>query len=327
LADEILVSILCITYNHIDYISKAIDGFLKQKTDFCYEIIIHDDASTDKTAEIVLGYAKRYPDLIKTIIQKENQKSKGVKIFATYLFPAAAGKYIALCEGDDYWTNPLKLQRQVDFMKSNPSCSMCFHAADVIDVRTDRKIGVIRPFKKTNILPSEKLFFGGGNDVPTASILFLKKFVKDLPGFYFECPVGDHPLALLLSHHGKIGYIDHVMSVRTMWVPDSWNTRFISAKDDVKRISHIRAIIKLLVDYDIYTDHRYRIQIRKRIMSGEIEILQIQNKDPFSDDKFLELFSSFNKLDQYKIRIGFRLPILTNKYIKIKNWLSSLFIK
>jgi len=102
-----LVSICCLTYNHAPYIRDAIEGFLMQKTNFPVEILIHDDASTDGTADIIREYETRYPDIIKPIYQTENQYSKGVKISWEYQFSRARGKYIALCEGDDYWTDKL----------------------------------------------------------------------------------------------------------------------------------------------------------------------------------------------------------------------------
>lgn len=123
-----LVSICSITYNHAPYIRQCLDGFLMQKTNFKYEIIIHDDASTDGTTEIIKEYAEKYPDLITPIFQSENQYSKGVRgFYARFVYPLAKGKYIALCEGDDYWTDPLKLQKQVDFLEANPEYVMCTH--------------------------------------------------------------------------------------------------------------------------------------------------------------------------------------------------------
>lgn len=113
---NILVSISCITYNHEPYIRECLDGFIMQKTDFAFEVLIHDDASTDKTADIIREYEAKFPNLIKPIYQTENQFSKKVgSINAKFNYPRAKGKYIALCEGDDYWTDPLKLQKQVDF--------------------------------------------------------------------------------------------------------------------------------------------------------------------------------------------------------------------
>ena len=126
-----LVSVCTLAYNHEPYIRECLDGILMQKTNFAFELLIHDDASTDGTADIIREYETKYPDIIKPIYQTENQYSKGVKVSLTYQFPRAKGKYIALCEGDDYWTDPLKLQKQVDFMEANSEIPCCFHIVDI----------------------------------------------------------------------------------------------------------------------------------------------------------------------------------------------------
>lgn len=123
----ILVSISCITYNHAPYIRECLDGFMMQQTNFPFEVLIHDDASTDGTTEIIQEYAEKYPDIIKPLYEEENQWVKGRRGSAVFNFPRAQGKYIALCEGDDYWTDPLKLQKQVDFLESHPDYVMCTH--------------------------------------------------------------------------------------------------------------------------------------------------------------------------------------------------------
>ncbi|OWU91982.1 MULTISPECIES: glycosyltransferase [unclassified Flavobacterium] len=115
-----IVSILCDTFNHEKFITETLEGFLNQKTTFPFEIIVHDDASTDNTASIVTEFAQKYPLIIKTVLQKENQYSQKINFWSDITFPMAQGKYIALCEGDDYWIDELKLQKQVDFLESNP---------------------------------------------------------------------------------------------------------------------------------------------------------------------------------------------------------------
>lgn len=120
-----LISICCITYNHGSFIRKCLDGFLMQQCNFEYEILIYDDASTDNTQSVIREYQEKYPEIIKPIFQEENQYSKGVRgMMAKFNFPRAKGKYIALCEGDDYWTDPFKLQKQVDFLEANPEYSL-----------------------------------------------------------------------------------------------------------------------------------------------------------------------------------------------------------
>ena len=131
-----LLSIICITYNHKDFIRQALEGFVMQKTNFKFEVLIHDDASTDGTADIIREYEAKYPDIIKPIYQKENQFSKGVHILKTFIYPRVLGKYVALCEGDDYWTDPNKLQKQVDFLEAHPEYSGCFHVLAIINKTT-----------------------------------------------------------------------------------------------------------------------------------------------------------------------------------------------
>ena len=129
-----LLSISCLTFNHVFFIKKCLDGFLMQKTTFPIEVIIHDDCSTDGTREIIEEYSRKYPDIIFPIFQTENQYSNGVRGFmARFNFPRCRGKYIALCEGDDYWTDPYKLQKQVDFLEANDDYVICGHDAKVID--------------------------------------------------------------------------------------------------------------------------------------------------------------------------------------------------
>lgn len=124
---EVMVSIKCLTYNHEPYIRQCLEGFVKQKTNFRFEAIVHDDASTDKTAEIVKEYAEKYPSIIKPIFEVENQYSKRDGTLTKIVNAHMRGKYVAMCEGDDYWTDPLKLQKQVDFMEANEEYAICCH--------------------------------------------------------------------------------------------------------------------------------------------------------------------------------------------------------
>nr|WP_315217633.1 glycosyltransferase [uncultured Flavobacterium sp.] len=120
------VSVICTAYNQENYIIDALEGFVNQKTNFPFEIIVHDDASTDKTASLIREFEIKYPNLFVTIYQNENQYSKKNGDVGKIVFGFARGKYVALCEGDDYWTDPLKLQKQVDFLEANPDYSICW---------------------------------------------------------------------------------------------------------------------------------------------------------------------------------------------------------
>ena len=128
-----LVSVCCITFNHARYIRACLDGFVMQKTNFSFEVLVNDDCSTDGTIDILKEYAEKYPDIIKPIFHDENQYSKGIRrILATFVYPRAKGKYVALCEGDDYWTDSLKLQKEVNFLEANLDYGLVYTGARVL---------------------------------------------------------------------------------------------------------------------------------------------------------------------------------------------------
>lgn len=128
---EVMVTINCVTYNHAKFLRDALEGFVSQQTTFRVEAIVHDDCSTDGTTEILKEYAEKYPSIIKPIFEEENQYSKGGGSLSQIMSMHRRGKYVAMCEGDDYWTDPLKLQKQVDFLESHPDYQMCFHGSMV----------------------------------------------------------------------------------------------------------------------------------------------------------------------------------------------------
>ena len=212
-SNDILVSICCLTYNHGQYIRQCLDGFMMQKTTFPFEVLIHDDASTDRTADIIHEYEAKYPDIIKPIYQKENQYSKGVRISPTFQYPRAKGKYIALCEGDDYWIDPYKLQKQVDFLEDHSEYSMCFHNAMV---HWENGQFLDAPFAKleNRDYAGEEIYENW--IVPTASVVFRKSSLtskyeerRKNPAVIF----GDIILFLSLAEEGKVHAFKEMMSV------------------------------------------------------------------------------------------------------------------
>ena len=209
------VSISCITYNHANFIRETINGFLMQKTTFPIEILIHDDASTDGTVEIIREYEKKHPDLIFPIYQTVNQYSQGIKISSTHQFPRARGKYIALCEGDDFWTDPLKLQKQVDFLETNAEYILCFHKVKAL---VDNKLQEDEVLEKRHqkIIDKNSLttfdLLKHGNFIHTCSVVFRNNPIK-FPFEYDYSPVGDYFLFILLSETGLLYRIDDYMGV------------------------------------------------------------------------------------------------------------------
>lgn len=150
-----VVSVCCITFNHSEFIRACLDGFLSQETNFQFEIIINDDCSTDGTKEIILEYASKHPGIIVPVFHRENKYSQGIRgMFINYVFPKARGKYIAMCEGDDYWTDPLKLQKQFDFLENNPSYGMIAGGFIARDIQQGTDEIVIEKYSDTkNAIP------------------------------------------------------------------------------------------------------------------------------------------------------------------------------
>ena len=199
-----LISICCITFNQERYIKKTIEGFLKQKITYPIEIVIHDDASTDNTAKIIREYEKKYPDIIKPIYQNENQYSKGVK--PDFNFPRAKGKYIALCEGDDYWTDPLKLQKQVDFLEKNDEYILTYHKT--------------RKVNEEGVLIMDEVD-AVNHDLDVDQLKCVEEYIQTCTVVFRHIPLkptdelkkaynGDAVLWHLLSFHGKSKYLQNV---------------------------------------------------------------------------------------------------------------------
>lgn len=218
-----LVSVVSITYNHEPYIRDCLEGFLIQKTNFPVEFIVHDDASTDHTADIMREYYEKRPDLFHVIIERENLYSQHKPILPP-LYKMAQGKYIAFCEGDDYWTDPLKLQKQFDFMEKNNGYSCCFHNAMLLNATTGAKKKYYkRKLKKDWTL--RDVIAGGGGLMPTASMFFRSEYLEGFSELRAGCPVGDYPLAIHLAQSGLAYYDQKIMSVYRTSVPGSWSIR------------------------------------------------------------------------------------------------------
>jgi glycosyltransferase involved in cell wall biosynthesis len=226
-----LVSIVCPTYNHERFVHDAIEGFLAQITLFPFEIIIHDDASTDSTVQIVRHCSERFPRIIRTIFQRENQFSKGRKILPIVL-SHVRGRYVALCEGDDYWTDPFKLQKQKDFLYENPSFSTCIHNVKVIyeDLSLDSHPHFLPkecgphtyPKPKQKAMLSDLM---NGNFIPTPSVMFRSGIFQKFPPWFDKCSMGDWPLHVLNTKYGGgIGYLDEMMGVYRVHSKGLWSS-------------------------------------------------------------------------------------------------------
>lgn len=284
--DKPLVSISCITYNHGLYIKECLDGFLKQKTDFPFEILINDDASSDDTVKIIKEYEAKYPDIIKPIYQLENQYSKGQRgISIKYNFQRAKGKYIAMCEGDDYWTEPLKLQKQVDFLENNKGYILSFH--DAVESENNEIIYN----NNRNDLCEEDLILN--SHLHTSTILFrwnenIREKTKDI-----SVVNGDTALYSVLGHFGKGKYIHNISpSVYRIHEGGVWSGK----KIEYKLKSAIETYYWILQHSNI----KYHKALREKILKKSVSLAVVQR----ASKKWRSLFKNFNNIIVLSIKTG-----------------------
>jgi len=209
----IKVSVNIVTYNQARFIAEAIESALAQETTFPYEIIVADDCSTDGTREIIERYQEQYPDKIRAILHRTNLGGAG-KFNAISAIEASRGDYIATMDGDDYWTHPGKLQKQVAFLDAHPECSTCFHNAHIIWEDGSFAPEVVNGPDQKEISTVEDLV---GEDeiwfMATSSVMFRNGLLKEYPDWFYQSKSGDIPRYILLAKKGKIGYLPDVMSV------------------------------------------------------------------------------------------------------------------
>jgi len=294
---ECLVSISCITYNHVHYIAQAIDGFLMQKTAFPFEVLVHDDASTDGTADIIREYERKHPDLIFPIFQAENQYSKGIRgMSVRFNSPRARGKYIALCEGDDYWTDPLKLQKQVDFLEANPEYTLCCGAYQTLNASTG-ELNVVNLYdriKRNNYLASS---FNGASFgleemehtwlVATHTVLYLKdalqefatkdyRYSRDINLYYHIVKTGkafylNDMLGVYRIHDGGV-HSGNLGRVENNLVYQCRRELYEKNGDEFTRRTYLRTVMRLF-GYDLF--HAYEGNTIKRRLGLLREALQL----------------------------------------------------
>jgi len=203
------VSVLLTTYNHETYIAQAIDSVLMQETNFDFEIVIMEDCSTDRTRDIVISYQRKYPDTIRLILSKENNCDNSNLVTA---WLTSSSPYVALLDGDDYWTSPLKLQKQVNFLDAHPECAICFHNVTIL-YEGGGQDPWLASVNQKEISTLEDLL-AAGNFIPCSSTLVRRGLLEHFPDWYCSYGMsGDTELNILAAEHGKIGYLDAVMGV------------------------------------------------------------------------------------------------------------------
>lgn len=274
-----VVSISCAAFNHEAYVEDTLEGFLIQETDFPFEILIHDDASTDGTANIIREYETRYPKLIKPIYQTENQYTKGVKISAEFNFPRAKGEYIALCEGDDYWITVDKLQVQIDAMRQYPNINISFHPALQVNGHVLNKNKKLCDYGDgIKVFTTEEVILGGGGFMPTASLMIKKDIISELPDWFHKyAPVGDIYLQIISSVKYGALYLPFFGSIYRQNIEGSWSSKQKSVTREyieTVAVSHEKCLIALDLSYKSYYKDSIYIAIANELVACSLIALK-----------------------------------------------------
>ena len=287
-----LLRVNCATYNHAGFITKAMDGFCMQETSFPFVCVIVDDASTDGEQDIIKHYLEDNFDLDNKSIVSRDETEDYFRIFAQhkvntncyfsvyflkynhysakktkrpYFDRVSNVKYIAMCEGDDYWIHPRKLQMQVDFLDNHPNNSGCIHAYKREDYQGNGLSStVIHKYPQTiAAIPTEEVICGKRQFCATASWVYRASAAANYPEWAKQAPVGDKPLKLVLFSRGPIAYIDEVMSVYRVGVPGSWTVRVFRDRKAEKKSR--KGQMKIVKDFDEWTQGKYHKYVRRNL--------------------------------------------------------------
>lgn len=283
---DIMVSVCMITYKHEDFIKQAIEGVLMQKTTFQIELVIGEDCGPDLTREICIAYKKKYPNIIRLNLPEKNLGAQQ-NFISTYNL--CIGKYIALCEGDDYWIDENKLQKQVDFMEEKPDFSLCSHASYVLMCGNLDEYNSEKTEYTIDDIIAGKFYF------ITASFLFRRDcFI--IPDWFYKVKHGDYALELIVSLKGKIGYLpDNYMSV--------YRRHLGGITTLMKPFFQTRWLIYLFFEFDRFTNYTYKKQILKRIKSLYKEQIHLAWIYSFRKDTLILLFfQQFRRISPFLIK-------------------------
>lgn len=289
-----LVSICCITYNQEEYLRQSIEGFLMQETSFPYEIVIHEDASTDGTANIIREYEEKNPEIIKPIYQTENQYSKESMLPFITTLRAAKGDYVAICEGDDYWTDPLKLEKQIAEMKRNPDCAISFHPTVIKwdDGMHDDEL-ICHHSEKIHIVPIEEVIRGGGSSfIPTASVIISSSVIPRIIDFFTyseNYPYGDYFIQVLGAERGGALYLNDIMSVYRKNVTGSYSET-LEKRDTEFLTAQVVSTLESYREIDEFTDFKYTDHFAYKQRSF---ILHVLLSPTYDDEKVHEQALSY----------------------------------
>ena len=290
-----LVDVIIPVYNHEKYIAQSIEGILAQKTNFKYRLVIGEDKSTDNTRAIIEKYAGLHPDIIYPIYHKKNL---GAVENGVFLISQIKAKYVAICEGDDYWIDPTKLQRQFDFMEANPEFSMCFTRAGVIDNEGKEVNGMFPEINKEDF-SIEDIIMAGAVFIPTATIFFRNILPDPLPELYFNSVSADIVIHLLVCDKGKIKCLPGITAIYR-----DHPGGFTKSEKVVKE--GFTKLFELFIEANEYFSYRYDATIRQRLLQMSRVKLIHGSRDMKGIKKVKHYFASMPDYLKYSDKINFK---------------------
>jgi glycosyltransferase involved in cell wall biosynthesis len=315
------LSILILAYNHERFITQALDSVLMQQVDFDYEIVIGEDCSTDNTRDILIGYQQEHPEKIRLLLPEKNL---GMHDNFIQTFKACRGTYIALLEGDDYWTSPDKLQKQVDFLDTHTDYTICFHNALILDLDGS----TMSPFsteKNKNVFTLEDIL--SSNMIPTASIMFRQGLIHEFPKWIYDVDLVDWTLQVFLAQHGNIGYIDEFLSVYRKHPEGNW-----SRKSSLEATKELTKLFQYFIKY-LHLDSKNQRKVRVNLSKYYVELVifykqdgDIKNARKYINKLLLNDLLNNRILSILSIKVSFILQIYTPFIYKFFKWLKYRFV-
>lgn len=313
-SEEVIVSVICCTYNQEKYIEDTILGVLCQNTTYRYELIIHDDCSTDSTSNIIKKYTEKYPNIIKHIIPIKNIYSQGLKPSINAL-SFSKGSYIALCEGDDFWIDNEKIEKQINLLEKNKDINICFSAAYTLE--KDGKINIIANYSKTSfITPLSEVIKQGGAYMPTVSLVFRRSVALEFKKYFEKAPVGDYYYQILGSIVNGAIYLPDITCVYRINALGSWSlSRLTINEEKLKKelIDHEKYLIKFITLGANREDIIFTISNMYRVSANECFLAKKWDLAKFLIEKSWELHKNINRNQQ--------------KLFKYRNHLNILYIR
>ena len=329
---DIKVSVWCLAYNHGKYIRKALDGFIMQKTNFAFEVFVHDDASTDNTSAIIKEYAEKYPQIIKPIYQKENQYSKGVEILHEIILPKMKGKYIASCEGDDFWIDEYKLQKQYDALEHNPDCCLSTHKVKCCNEDGSPNA---REFPSSNLSLTktrivckselaEYIWEKGGYPFHTSCYFMRKDNLTTFLPIHWTDKARDIDVLLASLLGGNIFYFNEAMSIRRLDSVDGWNMRMKSGGDKARLDLTLGDIVRF-IRFDKYSQYIYHSHIANNLYKRILFCIRLNKKKTEDVLSGFEIeFKEIQKVWSIKKRNRCYIYIYFNYLVKIASRMKNM---